>query len=470
VPLWKHGCEVAALDSYAEQPAGYLLIAAASRSDTWAKRGDRIPGIITVARYTYTTTTRYVPTEVLAISPPSGPCDGVVEATLTGFGPSTPVRIDIGRPYSDVSMGIVATVTTDASGQFRGQIQLGDLGCEAASIDGLRGGPTGPKEIHIWAKYQSARQSVAAWALYTYTTTEPGGGLVPHKLPAAGAGTAAQPQPTLVLSPSSGPCDATVEVRGEDFAPHSFVRILVGEPTTGAGLGEVASVSADSLGRFARSASLGSLACAGARLADKVAPGAGRLEVWASAGEPLYGLGSLPPVVARAVYLFATFEISRPEPTLTVLPDTGPCDARVTVEAAGFEPSYEILVSLMRPHSEGSLGTLAEAVTDGEGALRISLSLGALGCEGAALDMQADPSERGDLGICARTGGWSECTRYSYTTTTAGAAPAPSELPATGDGAEVSGAHRLPLAVPLALAGSGLLLVLLALSARAKAR
>lgn len=192
VSLWEHGCEAAALDSQAEQPSGRLVIAVASwQPDVWTGEGERIPGIIAVARYAYTSTTPYVPTEVLTISPSSGPCDGVLEVTLAGFGPSTPVPMDIGRPHGDASMGTVATVMTDASGRFRGQIQLGDLGCEAASRDALFDAPTEPKEIRIWAGYEPARRFVPARASYTYTTTEPGGGLVVDKLPAAGAGAGA---------------------------------------------------------------------------------------------------------------------------------------------------------------------------------------------------------------------------------------------------------------------------------------
>jgi hypothetical protein len=128
------------------------------------------------------------PQPTMVLSPSSGPCDASVEVTLTGFSPSTPVPIDIGRPHADGSIGTVTTVMTDANGQFRGQVTLGGLGCEAASFDDLLDGPGDPKEIHMWAGYQPARRFVPARSVYTYTTTESSPGVVPRALPRTGGG------------------------------------------------------------------------------------------------------------------------------------------------------------------------------------------------------------------------------------------------------------------------------------------
>lgn len=191
-------CEAAALDSDLERPGGRLVIAASLNfEETGVGPGERIPDIVAVAEYAYTTTTVRVPTETLAISPPSGPCDATIEVELSGFDPDASVPIDIGRPHADGSLGTITSVTTDGRGDFTGEVALGDVGCEAASLDDLLDAPGEPKQIHVWAGYQPTERFrfVPARALYTYTTTQRGAAATPRTLPGTGSGPIAEASP-----------------------------------------------------------------------------------------------------------------------------------------------------------------------------------------------------------------------------------------------------------------------------------
>jgi hypothetical protein len=189
VPLREHGCEAAALDSQAGQPTGGLFIAA------WAGEapvglGERIPDIIAVGRYTYTTTTPHVPTETLQISPASGACDAMVDVTGEGFEPGAEIPLDLARPNSDDVMGRLAVATADRDGKFSARVGLGDLGCDAAALDDRFDSPGSPKEIEIYAGFRQDVLSVAARARYTYTTIASGSPELPQSLPNAGHGPA----------------------------------------------------------------------------------------------------------------------------------------------------------------------------------------------------------------------------------------------------------------------------------------
>ena len=83
---------------------------------------------------------------------------------------------------------------------------------------------------------------------------------------AAAGGAAAQPQPTMVLSPSSGPCDATVEVKGEGFQPGEEVPLDLARPNSNDVMGRLSVETADGNGEFSDRVSLGELGCEAAAL------------------------------------------------------------------------------------------------------------------------------------------------------------------------------------------------------------
>jgi hypothetical protein len=184
-PLYHHGCDAAMLDSKAEQPAGDLVIAARS-GETPVAPGERIPNIIAVARYAYTTTTPHVRTESLRVSPESGPCDAMVDVTGEGFEPGGQIALDLAKPNTDDVMGRLAVATADGDGKFSASVSLGHLGCDAAALDDRFGSPGSPKEIEIYAGFRPDVLFVAARARYTYTTTAVSP--EPHALPSTGSG------------------------------------------------------------------------------------------------------------------------------------------------------------------------------------------------------------------------------------------------------------------------------------------
>jgi len=186
-PLWKRGCEAAALDGKAEQPTGNLFIAARS-GETPVGPGERIPNIIAVARYAYTTTTPHVPTESLSVSPQSGPCDAMVDVRGEGFEPGTEIPLDLAKPNTDDVMGRLAVATADSDGKFSARVSLGDVGCEAAALYDRFASPGSPREIEIYAGSQPDVLFVAARASYAYTTIAPGRAEVPQSLPNTGQG------------------------------------------------------------------------------------------------------------------------------------------------------------------------------------------------------------------------------------------------------------------------------------------
>jgi hypothetical protein len=196
VGLRERGCEAAALDSQAEQPARYLLAAAARRPDTSVEPGGRIPGIMAVAQYTYTTTTP-PPPPVMAISPPGGPCDATVEITGRDFPASTAIHLDVAGGGGEATLGRLASLTTEPSGGFALTVSLGTLGCEGAQwIEGLG---AGPNEFWIFADFeerpvvpgQQGIPNILTRTAYTYTTIHVG----PAALPLTGHGPSPSPSP-----------------------------------------------------------------------------------------------------------------------------------------------------------------------------------------------------------------------------------------------------------------------------------
>ena len=119
--LREHGCEAATLDSQAEQPTGYLAIAAAPQRlapGPGLQPGDHIPNITAVAYYRYTTTTP-PPPPVMVVSPSSGPCDGTVEVRGSGFEPGGQIPLDLAGAHSDVAITRLAVATAGSDGAVR---------------------------------------------------------------------------------------------------------------------------------------------------------------------------------------------------------------------------------------------------------------------------------------------------------------------------------------------------------------
>jgi Raf kinase inhibitor-like YbhB/YbcL family protein len=106
----------------------------------------------------------------MTISPDTGPCDGVIEITMTGLAPNATVRLDIGQPRSDVVGASLDPAMTDGDGSFTGTRALGAGGCVAASTDAAV--PPGNGTFPIYAGFQPETVAVAARATYTYTSTQ----------------------------------------------------------------------------------------------------------------------------------------------------------------------------------------------------------------------------------------------------------------------------------------------------------
>jgi hypothetical protein len=158
---------------------------------------------------------------------------------------------------------------------------------------------------------------------------------------------------------------------------------------------------------------------------------------------------------------------AQPQPTLVLLPSSGPCDATVEVAGSRFEPGTQIPIDLGAPHSGVALGHLGVATAGPDGHFTIGATFGSLGCEAAARDAELDdPGEPKDLVIFAGYDPARESilTRapYQYTTTTPSVVRV---LPPTGDGSAASQGSGL-VAVFAGIAGAGALLLGLGLSVR----
>ena len=221
VGLQHGGCDAAALDSQSEQPAGYLTIAAAEGGPA-VQPGERVPDIMAVAQYAYTTKVAHVSTEALTISPASGPCDGTVEVAGTGFEPGAEVLLKFAGPGFDDSLGTLGSAVPDAAGRFVAQFTLGNPGCRAAQADILtRDQARAQPQITIWAEravppptpvplagYPTPEPVVISTFLaradYAYTTTEVAGDVLPRALPATGSGPEGRSTPPAWLAFAGG--------------------------------------------------------------------------------------------------------------------------------------------------------------------------------------------------------------------------------------------------------------------------
>jgi hypothetical protein len=476
-PLWKRGCEAATLDNQAEQPNGRLLIAATSSFEgPGVSPGERIPNIIAVARYTYTTTTPHVPTEALTISPSSGPCDGAVQVMGSGFEPGLDVLLKLGKPGSDDTLGTLASVTADANGGFVVAFSLGELGCRAAELNATVGDPAHP-QIGIGAfhaTYPIPPQGippVLASVSYTYTTT-----------PAPPGGAAAQQQPTLTLIPGSGPCDATVQVQGSGFpvpsGPFPYVALYLLQPgSADVNASSLSSVHIERDGSFSGWAGLRQHGgCEAAVLDSQEERPTGHLRIAATLSQaPLQPGERIPDIIAVAQYTYTTTTPHVSTEALSISPASGPCDATVKVIGSGFEPAAALVLKLASASGEFGLGPLASAVANDAGEFEVDFSLGGPGCSTAELIAQY--SSGGELVVGAFPATYPTPTppgppdplavvRYTFTTTTAAPRPVPATLPAAGTGPD-GGSAPLPW-LPLVggVAALGLILMAASLYAR----
>ena len=187
--LWEQrGCEAATLDSQLERPTGHLTLAIAE-GEPVVEPGERIPNIISVAEYAYTTTTP-PPRPTMVLSPSSGPCDATLQITGHDFPADTAIRLDMGRPKSDQTMGQIASLTTDPVGQFVVTVSLGALGCQAATLDDHY-------SSQLWISADLVERLVEPGqgippiltrTPYAYTTTRVGTQATPAGLPNTGSG------------------------------------------------------------------------------------------------------------------------------------------------------------------------------------------------------------------------------------------------------------------------------------------
>lgn len=221
---------------------------------------------------------------------------------------------------------------------------------------------------------------------------------------------AAQPQPTMTISPASGPCDATVEISGRNFPANTGVHLEMVLPMPQGPqdwLGPLTFVVSDSTGQFALSADFGFLgACAGARLNQRV--GSRPSELWflaveeGVAGE--YRPGD-PGVLTYAAYEYTTTEGPEPQPLLQLIPSSGPCDAPVQAMGSKFRPPPgvfpDVELYLLQPGAgKVNMDYLTSATVERDGTFTQWAGLRERGCEAAALDIKAEETS-GHLSIAA---------------------------------------------------------------------
>jgi hypothetical protein len=301
------GCQAAALDSQAEQPTGRLVVAVMS-GDTALDPGARIPDIMATAQYAYTTTAP-PPQPTMALSPSSGPCDALLEVVGRGFPPPPgPMGFYLLQPgTTDVNMDTLGGTSLGSDGAAMQWVPLRDHGCEAAALDSQSERATGdlviaaaPTEGPVASGERI--QNIIAVAHYSYTTTTP------------------PPPPVMVVSPSSGPCDGTLEVTGNGFQPDQAVSLGWAYPSSEAPVGILASVSPDAEGTFVAQLTLGKTGCDAARTypstRDPLPP---RLRIDAQAVGTPQQVGSH---LAFVVYTFTTTEVGGGMPP-QALPSTG---------------------------------------------------------------------------------------------------------------------------------------------------
>lgn len=260
---------------------------------------------------------------VLSVYPSSGPCDATVAVTGNYFLPSVewpPVlTLYLVRPgTADVSMVTLDQADFFLNVRFGAAARLWEQrGCEAATLDSQLERPTGHLTLAL-AEGEPAVEpgeripSIISWTEYAYTSTTP------------------QPRPTMVLSPSSGPCDATVEIAGREFPANTAIRLDMGTPKTDSTMGQLASLTTDSAGQFVATVALGALGCRAAALDDYYS---GQLWIFADlVGRVVEPGQGIPPILTSTQYVYTTTGVGTPGAP-AALPATGggPCDRSTRV-------------------------------------------------------------------------------------------------------------------------------------------
>lgn len=157
----------------------------------------------------------------------------------------------------------------------------------------------------------------------------------------------------LDLSPTSGPCDAAVEVRGQGFPPAGQVEISILRPHSEGPYARLGEVSTDALGALAASFSLGAAGCEVAARDDAADDPSEPKElfIWADA------LESPVAKVARYTYTTTTIEgatvgpaasqtASVAPPTSTNLPTPGTSGAADGSDESGSDRTNGLMVGL----------------------------------------------------------------------------------------------------------------------------
>ena len=250
----------------------------------------------------------------IELLPPSGPCDASLEARGRGFEPP-PAGLATRGLYlvqpgtADINMRILNAASVARDGTFTTRLGPGEPRCQAAALDSQREEPSGYLLVVVSSSGTRVEPGeripdIVATARYEYTTTAP------------------PPPPIMVISPSKGPCDATVQITGRDFPPSTAIRLDVARPGEGT-LGKLTSLVTDPLGTFSVTVDLGSLGCEGARAVEALDPASQELGVFADLGQrvPIPGTG-IPPILTRTLYTYTTTAVS-PEGLLASLPPTG---------------------------------------------------------------------------------------------------------------------------------------------------
>jgi len=379
-------------------------------------------------------------------------------------------------------MGKLASLTTDPSGRFVTKVELGSLGCTAAAIDDNDSG-----QLWISADLEErviepgqGMPPILTRAAYTYTTTSPSP--APSAFPGAGSG-GMQPEPTMVISPPSGPCDTPLEARGSGFplprAPTEIVELYLVHPgTSDVNMRILNAASIEPDGTFTARLGPAEPRCQAAALDSKAEQPAAHLLIAATTsltGPPVPPGEPIPDIIAVARYAYTTTTLRIPTETLVVFPPSGPCDATIEVTGSGFEPAMKVRLDLGAPGSDASLGTLASVVAHADGRFAVEVSLGELGCRAAQGHMIAGDPSRRELAIWAFEAAPSTPSSgipavlagagYTFTTTEVTATPS-GALPVTGSGPASDGAHAFVLPLLAGLAAIGLLAVAACIYAR----
>ncbi len=137
---------------------------------------------------------------------------------------------------------------------------------------------------------------------------------------------------------------------------------------------------------------------------------------------------------------------SAEQASMDISPATGPCDATVTITLDGITPNSETPIDIARPSSDETLGRVGFISVDASGHGEQMVTLGAPGCQAAALDDRLGGSQPGHVaqihlytGFNPDTLSVQTRTTYGYTTTQTDSG----RLPAVGSGDAQIGQHSI---------------------------